>query len=101
MPRRSPASATAIFVTVCLERRLELRYLLRARNAGTDRESFPRIEAIGGDRGGGGFARRMHDAGFFHRDFSIGNLLLQAGATADDVADVAVLDLNRCRSSAA
>ena len=88
---------TAIFVTACLEGRLELRYLLRARNAGTDRESFPRIAAAAAIAAVARYARRMHDAGFFHRDFSIGNLLLQEGNTADEVADVAVLDLNRCR----
>ncbi len=88
---------TAIFVTACLEGRLELRYLLRARNSGTDRESFPRIEATAALAAVARLARRMHDAGFFHRDFSIGNLLLQEGASADEIADVAVLDLNRCR----
>ena len=88
---------TAIFVTACLEGRLELRYLLRARNAGTDRESFPRIAAAAAIAAVARDARRMHDAGFFHRDFSIGNLLLQEGNTADELADVAVLDLNRCR----
>lgn len=88
---------TGIFVTACLEGRLELRYLLRARNAGTDRESFPRIAAAAAIAAVARYARRMHDAGFLHRDFSIGNLLLQEGNTADEVADVAVLDLNRCR----
>jgi hypothetical protein len=88
---------TAIFVTACLEGRLELRYLLRARNAGTDRESFPRMAAEAAIAAVAHYARRMHDAGFFHRDFSIGNLLLEEGPTADEIADVAVLDLNRCR----
>ena len=69
----------------------------RARNAGTDRESFPQVGAEAAIAAVARYARRMHDAGFFHRDFSIGNLLLEAGATADAVADVAVLDLNRCR----
>ena len=88
---------SAIFVTLCLVGRLELRYLLRARNAGIDRESFPQIHATAAISAVADFARRMHDAGFFHRDFSIGNLLLLEGATPDVVADVAVLDLNRCR----
>ena len=88
---------TAIFVTACLEGRLELRYLLRARNAGIDRESFPRMAAEAAIAAVARYARRMHDAGFFHRDFSIGNLLLLEGETANEIADVAVLDLNRCR----
>ena len=92
---------TAIFVTACLDGRVELRYLLRARNAGTDRESFPRIAAGAAIAAVASYARRMHDAGFFHRDFSIGNLLLQEGATADEVGDLAVLDLNRCRKQRA
>lgn len=89
-------AATAIFVTVCLEGRVELRFLLRARNAGTDRESFPGIDAAATIAAVARFARRMHDAGFLHRDFSIGNLLLREGAKASEIADVAVLDLNRC-----
>ncbi len=88
---------TAIFVTRFLADRLELRYLLRARNAGTDSETFPRVSATAAIAAVARYARRMHDAGFFHRDFSIGNLLLAAGPTADAVADIAVLDLNRCR----
>lgn len=88
---------TAIFVTACLEGRVELRYLLRARNAGTDRELFPRLGAEAAISAVASFARRMHDAGFFHRDFSIGNLLLLEGDSPDVVKDVAILDLNRCR----
>jgi hypothetical protein len=88
---------TAIFVTVCLEGRVELRYLLRARNAGTERESFPEIDAGAAIAAVARLARRMHDAGFLHRDFSIGNLLLLPGASPGEIADVAVLDLNRCR----
>jgi hypothetical protein len=88
---------TAIFVTACLDGRVELRYLLRARNAGTERESFPGMEASAAIAAVAAYARRMHDAGFFHRDFSIGNLLLQEGAAPGEIADVAVLDLNRCR----
>ena len=88
---------TAIFVTRLLAERIELRYLLRARNAGTERESYPRIEAAAAIAAVARYARRMHDAGFFHRDFSIGNLLLQEGALPGEIADVAVLDLNRCR----
>lgn len=88
---------TAIFVTACLDGRVELRYLLRARNAGTERESFPGMDAAAAIAAVAAYARRMHDAGFFHRDFSIGNLLLQEGVVPGEIADVAVLDLNRCR----
>ncbi len=89
--------ATAIFVSVCLAGRLELRFLLRARNAGTDQAAYPGIDAAAAIAAVARFARRMHDAGFLHRDLSIGNLLLLAGATAGEIADVAVVDLNRCR----
>jgi hypothetical protein len=88
---------TAIFVTCFLDSRIELRYLLRARNAGTDGESFPQLAAGAAIAAVARYARRMHDAGFFHRDFSIGNLLLQPGNSPDRVADVAIVDLNRCR----
>jgi len=89
--------SSAIFVTACLEGQLELRYLLRSRNAGTDRESFPELDVAAAIAAVARFARRMHDAGFFHRDFSIGNLLLRQGTTASEIAEVTVLDLNRCR----
>ncbi|MEO7974709.1 MAG: lipopolysaccharide kinase InaA family protein, partial [Thermoanaerobaculia bacterium] len=88
---------TAIFVTCFLAGRVELRYLLRARNAGSDRESFPQIDGAAAIAAVASYARRMHDAGFFHRDFSIGNLLLAAGSDAHQIADVAIVDLNRCR----
>jgi hypothetical protein len=83
---------TAIFVTACLDGRVELRYLLRARNAGSDRESFPRMDAAAAIAAVAVYARRMHDAGFFHRDFSIGNLLLQEGAVPGEIADVGTLE---------
>ena len=54
---------TAIFVTACLDGRVELRYLLRARNAGTERESFPGMEASAAIAAVAAYARRMHDAG--------------------------------------
>ena len=93
----SDDGATAIFVTPALDGFTELRYLLRARNAGTDREGFPAfdVDAILGQVAR--LARRMHDAGFWHRDFSIGNLLIRPAAEAGAPPEIRLLDLNRAR----
>jgi len=87
----------SIFVCRHLEGRVEARYLLRARNAGREADEFPGI-AIGAflDEAAA-VARRLHDAGIWHRDFSIGNLLLAEGPTPERLADLALVDLNRCR----
>jgi hypothetical protein len=89
--------STAVFVTPALEGFTELRYLLRARNAGTDRESYPDLDVAEVLVLVARLARRMHDAGFWHRDFSIGNLLLRPSASAGEPAEVVLVDLNRSR----
>ena len=91
----SDDGATAIFVTPALDGYTELRYLLRARNAGTDRESFPDFDVAGVLVLVARLARRMHDAGFWHRDFSIGNLLLKPSTKGEP--ELFLLDLNRAR----
>ena len=94
---------TAIFVCRALDDALELRYLLRARNAGREAGEYPGIDFAALLDAIAGLARRMHDAGFWHRDFSIGNLLVSPIAAPGGLPEnerpleIAVLDLNRCR----
>jgi hypothetical protein len=55
---------------------VEARYLLRAANAGQEAELFPRLDLPRFLRELGACFRRLHDAGFWHRDLSSGNVLV-------------------------
>src|ERR1700686_1551022 len=75
---------------------VEARYPLRAANAGRLGELFPGLDLPRFLRGLGGFVRRLHDAGFWHRDLSSGNILVRgleaegaagAGGAAGDAGD--------------
>ena len=73
----------------------ELRYFLRARNAGSDREAFPEVD---GERllgALGRLARRLHEAGIWHRDWTSGNVLVTW--RGGEEPELALLDLNRAR----
>ncbi len=66
----------SFFVTARLPGALEARYVLRAANVGTLAASYPSLDFPAFLDDLGGLLRGMHDAGFFHRDLSIGNVLL-------------------------
>jgi len=92
---------TALYVTRWLAGRTELRYWLRARNAGREREEFPAVDGAALLGAVARLGRRLHDAGFWFRDFSIGNLLVDlAAAGAGSEPPIALVDLNRCRQLA-
>lgn len=75
---------------------LEARYLFRAANAGTEREQFPQVDFPRFLDELGRLIRRLHEAGIWHRDLSVGNVLLKPGP--DGVPDALYLiDLNRAR----
>jgi hypothetical protein len=74
---------------------LEARYLLRAANAGREREEFPEIDLPAVLTGMGKMARRLHDAGFWHRDLTSGNVLIE---TREEGYRFYLLDLNRTRA---
>jgi hypothetical protein len=95
---------------------VEARYPLRAANAGRLGELFPALDLPRFLRELGSFVRRLHDAGFWHRDLSSGNILVRGleaegaaggappaateGAAADgayDFYDFSLVDLNRAR----
>ena len=73
----------ALYVCRFLEGATEARYLLRAANAGKE---FPGwlLEELGKT------ARKLHDAGFWFRDFTSGNVLIRDRA-------LYLVDLNRTR----
>ncbi len=87
----------SFFVTRHLGDVVEARYLFRAVNAGREREEFPDIDCERFLAAVGAMLRRMHEAGFFHRDLSIGNILLMTGGAGDPSERLAVIDLNRAR----
>ncbi len=90
---RDPAGPS-LFVSRRLEDFFETRYFLRARNEGREAEEFPEVAPEGFFDRLGRQLRRMHDAGIWHRDVSIGNLLVRL----DEGAPVFFLiDLNRAR----
>ncbi len=85
----------SIFVTRRVEGATEARYMFRALKASTFSESFPWLDAEELPRAIARLARQMHDAGFWHRDFSIGNLLVRRGE--DGAVEIDLIDLNRAR----
>ncbi len=88
------AAGPSFFVSRKLEDFFETRYFLRARNAGREAEEFPRVNvAVFFDRLGRQL-RRMHDAGIWHRDVSIGNLLVRLEERGPVFF---LIDLNRAR----
>lgn len=87
------ADGPSFFVTRHLGKTVEARYLFRAVDAGREREDFPWIDYPAFLADLGRALARMHEAGFFHRDLSIGNVLI----CRDDPGRLYVIDLNRCR----
>jgi tRNA A-37 threonylcarbamoyl transferase component Bud32 len=75
---------------------VEARYLFRAANAGEEEARFPDVDFPAFVEALGKEIRRLHDAGFWHRDLSGGNLLLRFGADRR-LAALYLVDLNRTR----
>ena len=86
----------SILVTRKVEDFVEARYLFRALKNGTLEEEFPEIEPERLVDAVALTARRLHDAGFWHRDFSIGNLLV-VSPTPGEPLSLQLIDLNRAR----
>jgi len=68
---------------------VEARYLLRAANAGQEAELFPGVDLPRFLGELGAFFRRLHDAGFWHRDLSSGNVLVVGVAGLAGMAGLA------------
>lgn len=69
---------------------VEARYLFRAANTGRLAEDYPGFDFPSFVAELGRAVRRLHEAGFWHRDVSGGNLLLHGG-------EIHLVDLNRAR----
>lgn len=85
------------FVSREVEGAEEARYLLRAVNAGHAAGEYPEVDVAAFLAALGRAARRLHDAGFWHRDFSSGNVLVTWG-DGGRPARLALVDLNRTRA---
>ena len=87
----------SFFVSRRLPEFLEARYYFRALEAGCEERDYPQlnpdkvIEQIGSS------IRRLHDAGIWHRDLSIGNVLLVEVDRESGELEVHFIDLNRAR----
>ncbi len=75
----------------------EARYFFRALAAGRAEEEYPGVRAEALAEAVAALARRLHEAGIWHRDLSIGNLLVRPGATPETPPALVLLDLDRCR----
>ncbi len=73
---------------------LELRYVLRALNAGAGPERFPEIHGPTLLRRVGALVAELHRHGVWFRDLTSGNVLLSAPRTD---AELVLVDLNRAR----
>ncbi|MDP9120041.1 MAG: hypothetical protein M3O15_01520, partial [Acidobacteriota bacterium] len=67
----------SFYICRYLPQALEARYLFRAANAGRLAELFPHVDFPAFLQALGKTIRRLHDAGFWHRDLSGGNVLLR------------------------
>lgn len=74
----------------------EARYLFRAANAGTEAAQFPGVDFPAFVAALGRTLCQLHDAGFWHRDMSGGNVLLRFGSDGRPVS-LDLVDLNRAR----
>ncbi|NJL29328.1 MAG: hypothetical protein HC897_16305, partial [Thermoanaerobaculia bacterium] len=87
----------SFFVSRFLPGVFEARYLLRAARVGREREEFPQVDLDAFLRALGSVVRQMHQAGLFHRDLSIGNVLIEPGPTPSAPPRLFLVDLNRAR----
>ena len=87
----------SFFVSEKITDFVEARYFFRALQEGRQRELFPQIEADMLIGTVGKTLRRLHDAGIWHRDVSVGNLLIVPGDAPSSPPTVHLIDLNRAQ----
>ncbi|RPH53978.1 hypothetical protein EHM82_07545, partial [bacterium] len=89
-------SGPSFYVCRYLPDVVEARYLFRAANAGTEAEQFPQVDFPAFVEALGRAIRRLHEAGFWHRDLSGGNVLVRFGSDRKP-SELHLVDLNRAR----
>lgn len=85
----------SLFVSRRVSGGFESRYFFRALNAGDEAEKFPLVDVDELLGSLGRSLRRMHEAGIWHRDVSVGNLIVSYAN--GDRPDIYIVDLNRAR----
>ena len=90
------STGLSFYVSRRVRRAFEARYFFRALEGRTEAAEFPRVDVEELLVTLGSTLRRMHDAQIWHRDVSIGNLLVSFEA-AEGPPQVTILDLNRAR----
>jgi tRNA A-37 threonylcarbamoyl transferase component Bud32 len=85
----------SLFVSQRVSDAFESRYFFRAINAGDEAERFPQVDVDELLRSLGRSLRRMHEAKIWHRDISVGNLLVSYASGGRP--DIFIVDLNRAR----
>ncbi len=88
----------SFFVSRKLEDFVEARYYFRSLEAGHETLDYPAIDADELMALLGESIRRLHAGGIWHRDLSIGNLLLVPARGTSDGMTVYYIDLNRART---
>ena len=88
------ADGPSFFVSRLLENAVEVRHFFRRLNGDPDAEDFPDIEDGAFLARLGAHARRIHDAGIWYRDLSLGNVLV---VPERGVLDLYLVDFNRAR----
>ncbi len=85
----------SLFVSRRIADCFESRYFFRALERGLAQEEFPQLSVEDLLTALALFLRGMHDAGIWHRDVSVGNLLVCP--REGRLPEVAIVDLNRAR----
>jgi len=88
------ADGPSFYVSRLLENAVEVRHFFRRLNGDPDDGEFPDVDERAFLARLGAHARRIHDAGIWYRDLSLGNVLVVRGAVASDLY---LVDFNRAR----
>ncbi len=87
----------SFYVSRRLPEFFEARYFFRALKAGREGELFPQVDVRGFLEAVGKTLRRLHDGGVWHRDVSVGNLLVHYKDPEQVEPTIYLVDLNRAR----
>ena len=90
---------TSFFVSRRLEGFFEARHFFRALNADREREEFPGVDPQEVLEEMARTLRRLHERGVWHRDVSVGNLLVRRRTRDESGYDIFLVDLNRARTA--
>ena len=88
----------SFFVSRRLKEFFEARHFFRALNADREREEFPGVDPQEVLEEMAWTLRRLHERGVWHRDVSVGNLLVRRRTRDESGYDIFFVDLNRAHT---